>query len=469
MGGEVLAYPGRAPCRARGGAAACVRDRPLPRGAAGGPGREDWGRSDFLITTGQSYNRVEGLPVTFGPRIETEGSNPLRMHALAIYRTESRAHARTPTSWATTSASEQFLGGHRGAARRAHRHSLVDPIEDWHLSDLENGLSTFLLHRDYRDHYEREGVSGFAAWEPGGLPLSLTLEARWEDHALAPGGQPLGDLRQRRRLAPAAAGGRGTSWRSARAPRRATTLAAASTDPATGWLVRGRGRAGAATMACRPAALAAPAAGGGSVASPLDCGRFDGFTSGMVDVRRYNRVDPALAPQLPAGGRRARSTGSRSRRSGSTRSAARAPSRATASSACDCGARASRVSASATLPPAPPGPGTSPRYGCDAFALLQAEYRGKLSFRLRWDDAPWDDDGATTSEGRLGPRLGRLPRLVGVRRRRPRVGVRRPPRRAASRVDVGAGCWWTGWGSSWPCRSRAAGGSTSSSGSVPRF
>ena len=30
-----------------------------------------------------------------------------------------------------------------------------------------------------------------------------------------------------------------------------------------------------------------------------------------------------------------------------------------------------------------------PHYGCDAFGLLQAEFRGKLSFRFRWDAGPW--------------------------------------------------------------------------------
>ncbi|MGQ0815744.1 MAG: hypothetical protein ACT4O1_15010 [Gemmatimonadota bacterium] len=33
----------------------------------------DWGRSSFLIRAGQNYNRVEGLPIQFGPVIETGG------------------------------------------------------------------------------------------------------------------------------------------------------------------------------------------------------------------------------------------------------------------------------------------------------------------------------------------------------------------------------------------------------------
>ena len=34
-----------------------------------------------------------------------------------------------------------------------------------------------------------------------------------------------------------------------------------------------------------------------------------------------------------------------------------------------------------------------PHYGCDAFGLVQAEYRGKLAFRFRWAGAPWEERG----------------------------------------------------------------------------
>src|SRR5690606_3200892 len=121
---------------------------------------EERGHSDFLNATGRSDNRVAGLPTTFGPRIEAAGPNPLRVHALAIYRTEAGFTLDTERMGYYVRA-EQLLGGREEARVGLTAHSLVDPIEEWHLSDLENGLSTFLFHRDFRDHYERTGVSAF--------------------------------------------------------------------------------------------------------------------------------------------------------------------------------------------------------------------------------------------------------------------------------------------------------------------
>jgi hypothetical protein len=108
----------------------------------------------------------------------------------------------------------------------------------------------------------------------------------------------------------------------------------------------------------------------------------------MVDIRRYNRVDPdsRLNFRLLAGG--------------SLDGDALPPQRQHAIGGegslpgfplfqFDCGARAERVYR---------GTGTAgstafyPRYGCDAFALFQAEYRGSFAFRFRWDSVPWSDE-----------------------------------------------------------------------------
>ncbi len=86
------------------------RARPAagPRGRAGGGGLG--GRAAFLVTSGQSYNRVEGLPVHFGPVIETSGSNPFRLRALAVYRTEN-APSSAPSAGGTTSAPSSSSAG----------------------------------------------------------------------------------------------------------------------------------------------------------------------------------------------------------------------------------------------------------------------------------------------------------------------------------------------------------------------
>src|SRR5690606_17831893 len=48
-----------------------------------------FGRTDFVLAVEDSYNRVEGLPVSFGPRVELGRSNPTVVDARLIYRTRS--------------------------------------------------------------------------------------------------------------------------------------------------------------------------------------------------------------------------------------------------------------------------------------------------------------------------------------------------------------------------------------------
>jgi hypothetical protein len=340
-------------------------------------------RSDFLVATGKSYNRVEGLPITFGPRIHTTGSNPLRVQALAVYRTASGLSFDLDRMGYYLRA-EEFIGGHHRLRAGVEAHSLIDPIEDWQLSDLESGLSTFLLHRDGRDHYERRGVGAFATWERADLPLSLTLETIWERHASSPAGTPWSVLDN------------GDAWRAEPliAEGRAGTLALTATydtrsetiDPATGWFVKGRVEQEVSSTLVVPAATAVYLTGAGGEGSG---GRF---STAMIDIRRYNRLDPSarlnlrLVAAAPLDG--APLPAQRQHALGGWGSL---PGYSLLSR--DCGARGVLV--------APPGGGTAfyPAYGCDAVALVQAEYRGTFSFRFRWDSAPWrhddddDDDG----------------------------------------------------------------------------
>src|SRR5690606_21679424 len=57
-------------------------------GAYRGSPRLTAGDARLVLELGPNYNRVEGLPVAVGPRIETSGRSPLRVEALAILRTE---------------------------------------------------------------------------------------------------------------------------------------------------------------------------------------------------------------------------------------------------------------------------------------------------------------------------------------------------------------------------------------------
>src|SRR5690606_7835137 len=139
------------------------------------------GDARLVLRVGHNYNRVEGLPVSVGPQIETGGSNPLRVEALAILRTEGDRPLDGDQVGYSVRA-EQFLGGHREARLGFGARSIVSPIEAWQLSDLEASLATFLLHSDQRDYFERTGWGAYARFTPRRLPLDVTLEYRDEDH-----------------------------------------------------------------------------------------------------------------------------------------------------------------------------------------------------------------------------------------------------------------------------------------------
>lgn len=384
VGGEVLSYAERLRYVHRG-------DR-IARAGGGRREREGgWergaglGRATFLVTSGQSYNRVEGLPVLFGPLIETEGSNPFRLRALAVYRTENGPFLRTER-WGHDVSVEQFFGGRREVRVGGGVYSVVAPIEDWHLSDTENGLSTFLFHRDFRDHYERKGWNAYAAVEPRALPLALTAGYRSERHGSLAVGDPwtIFDNGDPWRPQPLVGEGR---LRSVYANARVDTRNDRR-EPSTGWLVRGEVEHAVDDGLVRPAALdLVPDPGFGGPVSVVPAEAYGAFTRGMLDVRRYNRIDPEsrLNLRLLAGG--------------SLDGSALPPQRQHALGGegslpgyslleLDCGARAGRVART----DAPGGPAFFTRYGCDRFALVQAEYRGNLSFRFNWSGRGWWDD-----------------------------------------------------------------------------
>lgn len=383
VGGEIVAYSERLRYRREREGIALAEPRERSR-------RSDRsGRGSFLVTTGQSYNRVEGLPIHFGPVVQTPGSNPLRVSAQAIYRTEDGPPLETD-QWGHRVSVEQFLGGRRAFRVGAGVHSLVTPIEGWHLTDTENGLSTLFFQRDFRDHYERKGWSAFAVLEPRGAPFSLTAEYRSELHGSRAAGDPWAVFEGTDEWRPQPLAGEGR-LRSLLGSARIDTRNDRQ-DPSTGWYVSGEVERALESELVRPALVSlGPADVLRAVSPPVAYGEF---TRGLVDVRRYNRVSPdsRLNLRLLAGGSL----------DGSPLPAQRQHALGGEGSlpgyslfSLDCGARSGRVyrGSRAPLPEnaATGGAVYFPSYGCDRFALLQGEYRGKLSFRFDWHDHSWHD------------------------------------------------------------------------------
>ena len=141
-------------------------------------------RTSFDVSLGGIYNRVEGLPVLFGPDAD------LRVASDARLQVEARGIFRTAGDWSLSTGdfgyrtrAELVLGGREsnlGLGVRAY--DLVNSIEPWPLKDFEVGWSTFLFHRDYRDYYRRQGASAFATLRVS-KQFSLTAEGRSEKEA----------------------------------------------------------------------------------------------------------------------------------------------------------------------------------------------------------------------------------------------------------------------------------------------
>lgn len=365
------------------------------------------GRADFVVAVGQSYNRVEGLPITFGPVVQTESRNPLRLRAMGIFRTEAGPELG-PERWGYEARLEQFLFG-RGEFRVGGSvFRRIDPIEDWHLTKLENGLSTFFLHRDYRDHFEREGVSAFVTVTPRASPFEATLAFRGEKERSEPAGSPftLFDNSEPWRPQPLAARGRLESLvLSSRVDTRST-----ADDPSSGWYLSAEVEQGLGSSLRQPDYLAVfdPSLPGPFPVTPGAA--YGAFTAGTIDVRRYNRIGPWSRLNL-----RVLAAGSLDgsplppQRQHALGGEGTLPGFALFSR--DCGARRGRIYRSADVAGATPETvGELPQYfaayGCDRVALVQAEYRGDLSLRLRWGGEDDDAGGEGESWARTALRNG---------------------------------------------------------------
>ena len=348
---------------------------------------EERGYSRLTLRAGSSYNRVEGLPVMFGPLIQTPGPNPLRLEALAIWRSEAGGLDTDRMGYQVTL--EQFLGGKRQVSLGASVFSQVDPLDRWQLSDLEASLAAALFHEDFRDYFDRRGWSAFARVRPLATldELEARVEFRSEDHTSSPAGDPWslfngGDVW---RLQPLMAEGEvrtlaGTLTLDRRDDRK---------DPAVGWYARIGIERPVGGSLVRPELTGVTPHGhelfpDPPVSSPLAATPIDlDFTTALVDVRRYMPVGYGSQLNLRAVG------------GGSLSAQALPPQFQHAlgglgtlpgfeTFVIDCGARSAVGTHDDSR--------YFPAYGCDRFVVGQIEYRGSLSLDFGVGDPDWDDD-----------------------------------------------------------------------------
>jgi hypothetical protein len=242
-------------------------------------------RTTLSLTTGGTYNRIEGLPVLFGPLFEfrPSGGPYARLDLRGILRTAGESTDLRSDFGYMARADLRFPGRTEfGVGGRLY--SEVQPIEDQPLSAGESGWSAFLLQRDYRDYYEREGVAGMAYIQPSRslrIEVSLSRDAERSVRATDPWSLLRNSDRWRRN--PLIDDGHYF-----------TTAVEAELDtrndhdlPTTGWLIRSRYEHltsdDIAPVALPAVVRPSPPTGGGYATDRLS-----------LDVRRYSRLTPGL-------------------------------------------------------------------------------------------------------------------------------------------------------------------------------
>jgi hypothetical protein len=238
------------------------------------------------LATGGTYNRIEGLPIQFGPLFELRPSphTYTRLDLRGILRTSGGDDTGLSTEFGYLARGDlRFTGGTEfGVGGMVYGE--VAAIEDHPLSRSESGWAAFLLQRDYRDYFERTGVTGLG-YVQATPALRLELSLGWDAERSLRATDPWSLFRN------------SDQWR--RNPLVddghyfiAGLVAEFDTRndrdrPSTGWIIRSRVEHvtsdDIAPVALPPVVRPSPPTGGGYGTDRLS-----------LDVRRYSRLTPAL-------------------------------------------------------------------------------------------------------------------------------------------------------------------------------
>lgn len=342
--------------------------------------RMTWGdetaRSTITIASGGTFNRVEGMPIVFGPLLDWElaGDTRLRLDALAVFRTAGDlSDSRSDLGYMVRADVTKGDVGTVGLGFRAF--DVVAPVEDWGLRNAEVGWAAFLLHRDYRDYYLNKGVAGrvFAQVERQ-LQVAFEVRREWQTSVSARDPWTLFRTNQTWRPNPPVDDGRYITFAGT------VTIDTRNDheDPTSGWYVRAQlEHSKSRDVAPQPGVPA-------SVRGPIPTDGSYAFRRAFFDARRYARLSPSarLNLRLVAGGwlggdplplQRRLSLGGPDPLAGYR----------------------FRTSACGRDIADPAFAGTSVA-ACDRVLLLQAEYRGHI--KLNWSYDP-RDGGSRSGDG----------------------------------------------------------------------
>lgn len=248
--------------------------------------------TDLFFVAARTYNRVEGLPILVGPRFRRPTNwGRIQVEALGVVRTAE------PVRWdrGTLGHDARFdlrLGVRNGLVLSGRLFDVVAPVEDWQLTDSEAGLATFVLHRDFRDHYGRHG---FEAGLGGRLGEEASLHfvagsERWSSVAARRPFSLREDSEAWRINSPMDVG----KIDLASVRLRVDTRERVRSPYLGGWYVNADIERGSGTLTREPG----PVIVGPWVPEEVT------YTRGFIDARRYNRLSPGteLNLRIVAGG-----------------------------------------------------------------------------------------------------------------------------------------------------------------------
>jgi len=403
------------------------------------PGAQvSWGtadsRSALTIATGGTFNRVEGLPIIFGPLFDwkLERNFRMRIDALGVFRSAGDlSDKRSDLGYMFRS--ELRAGEVRSIGLGLRAFDVVAPVEDWGLHGPEVGWSAFLFGRDYRDYYLNKGLGARLFAQPERqIALSLELRREWQTSVTTQDPWTVFRNSQPWRPNPSIDEGHFT-----------TVGLGASLDtrndpeePTSGWLVRGTFEDSRSTDVVPNPGV--PAGLRDSI--PTGSYRFD---RAFFDIRHYARISPGGRVNIRlAGGGWVGGDPLPLQRRVSLGGPDPMPGHPFRAAACN-NSFTDPTLAEANIA------------ACDRVISFQTEYRGHV--KLNWSYNPTKDDKSDRQEGSAGPRFFWLEGLdvvvfadAGqawlVGSGLGHVPAGRLPSFSSWLVDVGLGVDWGGFG-----------------------
>ncbi len=236
------------------------------------------------ISSGKTYNRVEGLSILFGPALTVESQNfALEGSAYFIARTARNFSTSEPDGGHDARLQMRF-GPDKAFGIDGRLYDVVTPIEAWQMTEPEQGLAAFLLRRDYSDYYVKHGGRVGASWtlnQKASFAAGYALE-RWSS---VDDRDPFTLFRENARWRPNPTVDEGVFH----------LLDLSGTfdtrnderEPSGGWFLNATYEHGASASAILAPRVQQPLPSATSgEAQPVDYGRV------FFDLRRYNRISP---------------------------------------------------------------------------------------------------------------------------------------------------------------------------------